>query len=52
MCVFVHMHAHACEEPLITWDVFSIATKSKTGTKPMLFSVQEKVDMVNTAYAA
>jgi len=48
----VCLRVHACEVPLITGDVFSMATKSKTGTKPKLLSIQEKVDMVNTVYAA
>lgn len=52
VCVHMHVDMRACEEPLITWDVFSMATKSKTDTKPKLHSIQEKVDMVNTVYAA
>lgn len=52
MCVCVHAYAHTCEGTLITSDVFSMATESKTGTKPKLLSIQEKVDMVNTVYEA
>jgi len=51
MCVCVRVHARTCEEPLITGDVFSMATKSKTGTKPKMLYTQDKVDMVNTVYA-
>ena len=44
----MHVHVHACEEPLITGDVFSTATISKTGIKPKMLYIQEKVDIVNS----